>query len=129
MARAISTISALSPSLTLHTGAPTKLVSSIVTRAEPPPSAIQSNTNIPDEIDISDQNSAPRPTPPTANSPSIDNIFPSLPEQINNTNLKQKRKLSFSLPFIKAGGAIRDVGVDVLRGVSSMSNSGVVGSF
>lgn len=40
----------------------------------------------------------------------------------------QKRKHSFTLPFIKAGEAIRDAGADVLRGVSSMSGSGVVGS-
>lgn len=40
----------------------------------------------------------------------------------------RKRKISFTLPFIKAGGAIRDVGADVLRGVSSISGSGLVGS-
>lgn len=42
----------------------------------------------------------------------------------------QKRKRSFTLPlpFIKAGEAIRDAGADVLRGVSSMSSAGVVGS-
>jgi hypothetical protein len=37
----------------------------------------------------------------------------------------QKNKHSFTLPFIKAGEAIRDVGVDVLKGVSSMSSAGV----
>ena len=106
---------------------------------------------------ISDQNSAFLLTPPSSHSPSTNNnILPSLqleteavtlaePLSNTNTNLKplapppsaslgtrrpaQKRKLSFTLPFIKAGGAIRDVGVDVLRGVSSISNSGVVGSF
>ncbi|KAF8168491.1 hypothetical protein B0H34DRAFT_793085 [Crassisporium funariophilum] len=44
------------------------------------------------------------------------------------TSPHQRRKLSFTLPFIKAGGAIRDVGADVLKGVSSMSGGGVVGS-
>jgi hypothetical protein len=40
----------------------------------------------------------------------------------------QKRKRSFTLPFIKAGEAIRDAGADVLRGVGSMSGAGVVGT-
>ncbi|KIM39052.1 hypothetical protein M413DRAFT_29621 [Hebeloma cylindrosporum] len=40
----------------------------------------------------------------------------------------QRRKLSFTRPFIKAGEAIRDASVDVLKGVSSMSSGGVVGS-
>jgi len=41
----------------------------------------------------------------------------------------QKRKHSFTLPFIKAGEAIREAGVDVLKGVNSISSSGgLVGS-
>jgi len=41
----------------------------------------------------------------------------------------QKRKHSFTLPFIKAGEVIRDASVDVLKGVSSISGGGgLVGS-
>ncbi|KDR68773.1 hypothetical protein GALMADRAFT_146116 [Galerina marginata CBS 339.88] len=40
----------------------------------------------------------------------------------------QKRKNSFTLPFIKAGEALREVSVDVLKGVSSISSAGAVGS-
>lgn len=47
---------------------------------------------------------------------------------ISPTGTTQKRKHSFTLPFIKAGEAIRGAGVDVLKGVSSMSGAGVVGS-
>ncbi|PPQ69211.1 hypothetical protein CVT26_003651 [Gymnopilus dilepis] len=40
-----------------------------------------------------------------------------------------KRKHSFTLPFIRAGEALREVSADVLRGVSSISGgAGVVGS-
>lgn len=41
------------------------------------------------------------------------------------TGTTQKRKHSFTFPFIKAGEAIRDAGVDVLKGVSSISGAGV----
>ena len=48
---------------------------------------------------------------------------------ISPTRGTQKRKHSFTLPFIKAGEAIREAGADVLKGVSSMSAAGgVVGS-
>ncbi|KAH9487313.1 hypothetical protein JR316_0001386 [Psilocybe cubensis] len=38
---------------------------------------------------------------------------------------QQKRKLSFSAPFIRAGEALRDASVDVLKGVSSMSGTAI----
>lgn len=38
---------------------------------------------------------------------------------------QQKRKLSFSTPFIRAGEALRDASVDVLKGVSSMSGTAI----
>ena len=95
--------------------------------------------------EISDQNTSSLLAPHSSNLSSIDNIN-SISSKLetavpltndkstpisNNTLIPQKpsqrkRKISFSLPFIKAGGAIRDVGVDVLRGVSSIS--GIVGS-
>ena len=103
--------------------------------------------------EISDQNTPPLLAPPSSNFSSIDNnnfsLFkPKLETAVTLTNHKpppsaisnrtpsliarkpsqRKRKLSFTLPFIKAGGAIRDVGVDVLRGVSSISGSGIVGN-
>ena len=105
--------------------------------------------------EISDQNTPSLLAPLSSNSSSIDNInsnIPSFKPKLETaTNHKstppsaisnhtpsliaqkpsqQKRKISFSLPFIKAGGAIRDVGVDVLKGVSSISGSsgGIVGS-
>jgi len=49
---------------------------------------------------------------------------PSSPTQspITGTSSHGKRRLSLSIPFIKAGEAIRDVGVDVLKGVGSISS-------
>lgn len=38
---------------------------------------------------------------------------------------QQKRKLSFSAPFIRAGEALRDASVDALKGVSSMSGTAI----
>lgn len=107
--------------------------------------------------EISDQNAPSLLAPPSPNFSSIHNINSNIPSfkpkletAVTLTNHKstpsnaisnhtpslivqkpsqQKRKISFSLPFIKAGGAIRDVGVDVMRGVSSISGGGgIVGS-
>ena len=108
--------------------------------------------------EISDQNTpSSLLAPPNSNLSSIDNINsiplfkPKLETAITVTNHKstspsafsnhtpssfiakkpsqRKREISFTRPFIKAGGAIRDVGADVLRGVSSISGSGgIVGS-
>ena len=61
-------------------------------------------------------------TPPSAFSDHTSSLISEKPSQ-------RKRKISFTLPFIKAGGAIRDVGAEVLRGVGSISGSGgLVGS-
>ncbi|KAF8816921.1 hypothetical protein BYT27DRAFT_7247811 [Phlegmacium glaucopus] len=112
------------------------------------PSTISSNITSSNEI--SNQNTTPPPVPPTPISPSTNNNIPNvtpLPEPANNNNNnnkssssnhtlspsaqrppQQKRKVSFTLPFIKAGGAIRDAGADVLKGVSSISSGGVVGN-
>ena len=79
---------------------------------EPGSSAIQVSSTTSANSDIPDQNSPPLSAPP---SPSF---IPRRPSQ-------QKGRLSFTLPFIKAGGAIRDAGVDVLRGVTSMSSGGL----
>ena len=102
--------------------------------------------------EISDQNTPSLLAPPSSNLSSIDNINsipsfkpklepaatftnhnPTPPSAISNhtTSLivqkpsQQKRRISFTLPFIKAGGAIRDASVDVLKGVSSISGGGV----
>ncbi|CAA7267749.1 unnamed protein product [Cyclocybe aegerita] len=40
------------------------------------------------------------------------------------TSPSQKRKLSFTAPFLRAGEALREVGADVLKGVSSISGTG-----
>ena len=65
-----------------------------------------------------------KPTPPSAFS---NHTTPSL--IAHQKPSPRKRKISFTLPFIKAGDAIRDVGADVLRGVSSISGTGgMVGS-
>ena len=64
-----------------------------------------------------------KPAPPSAFSDHTSSLISEKPSS------QRKRKISFTLPFIKAGGAIRDVGADVLRGVSSISGSGgLVGS-
>jgi hypothetical protein len=139
-------------------GAATRLVSPKPSDSETKPfSAIPSISPSTNALcEISDQNTPSLLAPPRSNFSSIDNINsissfkPKLetaltlnnhkstpsgaisnhtPSRIARKRSQQKRRISFSLPFIKAGGAIRDVGVDVLRGVSSISgSSGIVGS-
>ena len=151
--------SSQSLSLQLPTmGAPTRLVSHEPSDTEskpfPPIPSMSPSANTLSEI--SDQNTASLLAPTSSNLSFTDNINsippfkpklepavtltnhnPTPPSTISNHTSsliaqkpsQQKRKISFSLPFIKAGGAIRDVGVDVLKGVSSISGGGgIVGS-
>ena len=153
---ATSTLSS-SPSLSLQLPTKGERATSEPSGTETKPfSAITSISPSANSLDeISDQNTPPLLlAPPSSNFSSIDNnntipLFkPKLETATTLTNHKpppnaisnrtpsliarkpsqRKRKLSFTLPFIKAGGAIRDVGVDVLRGVSSISGSGITGS-
>ena len=134
-------------------GAPTNKPSKV-------PFTIAPNSAIPSEISDQNIASAflqaPSTSPSTDNIPmNCDDMFPSLElptlefststppnnndqrksPSLSNTHQplitsEQKRKLSFTLPFLRAGvGAIRGVGADVLRGVNSMSNGGsLIGS-
>jgi len=82
-------------------------------------------------------NSNAGPTTPTIPSPSSE--LPSTPQRTQSFNPSSigrsgrersasspsaKRKVSFTAPFLKAGGAIKGVSVDVLKGVSSMGGAG-----
>jgi hypothetical protein len=68
-------------------------------------------------------------TPPSAFPTNHTPSSSSSPNLIAQKPIQRKRRISFTLPFIKAGEAIREAGADALRGVSSISGSGgIVGS-